>query len=132
MTIVRRIAYWIWCYTHQKNSPWRIMFKTGSCYENCRLKEVIKKCPCVQFVVNHLTWNNYINVPIAKDMNVQLVQLMHMIRSFIVPIVVKIYNCKLEITEEPNRSFSLLFYPPQNPHGLVLYLQKLFNNLRTL
>jgi len=76
------------------------------------MKEVIKKCPCVQFVVSHLTRNNYINVPIAKDMNVQLTQLMHMIRSFIVPIVVKIYNCKLEITEELNRSFSIPFYPP--------------------
>jgi len=50
-------------------------------------------------------------------MNVQLVQLMHMIRSFIVPIVVKIYNCKLEITEELNRPFSTPFYPPTKTKG---------------
>jgi len=40
-----------------------------------------------------------------------------MIRSFIVPIVVKIYNCKLEITEELNRPFSIPFYPPQKSIG---------------
>ena len=47
-----------------------------------------------------------------KDINQKLVKLLLRIRGFIVPIVVKIYNCKLEITEEPNRSFSIPFYPP--------------------
>jgi len=27
MSIFRRIIYWIWCYAHQKNSLWRIIFK---------------------------------------------------------------------------------------------------------